>query len=353
MSGLHVSDDYNRRLVPGLFPFQTIPSFTFVPDILLVKTSSLGDVVHNLPVVSDIALHLGHARIDWVVEEAFAPVVWLHPAVRNVIPCTLRRWSRNLAQRDTWAGIGALRATLRSTSYDAIIDTQGLLKSALLTSLARGVSHGLDWRSSREPLRWFYDHVYAVPRDRHAVERNRALAGLVLGYTPEGPPRYSLTAPTTRAPSLALPATPAGFLVLLHATSADRKLWPEDRWRALAAQLRDRGCGCVLVWGNPIEQERAHRIAAGNDAAMVLPTLDLPALADVLSAARGVVGVDTGLTHLAAALGQPTVGIYVDTDPGATGVLASCAENVGSIGHPPEVADVMAALDRVDTWKAA
>ena len=325
-----------------------------MPDILLVKTSSLGDVVHNLPVVSDIALHVAHARIDWVVEEAFAPIARMHPAVRTVIPCSLRRWSRNLAQRDTWAGIATLRATLRRAPYDAIIDTQGLLKSALVTSLARGVSHGLDWRSSREPLRWFYDQVYAVPRDTHAVERNRALAGLALGYTPEGPPRYSLMAPTTYAPALVLPAAPAGFLVLLHATSADRKLWPEDRWRALVAQLRDRGCGGVLVWGNPIEHERARRIAAGSDEVMVLPKVDLPALAGVLTAARGVVGVDTGLTHLAAALGRPTIGIYVDTDPAATGVLApSCAENVGSIGHPPEIADVMAALDRVGTWKAA
>lgn len=318
-----------------------------MPDILLVKTSSLGDVVHNLPVASDIALHLPDARIDWVVEEAFAPVVRMHPAVRTVIDCRLRRWSRNLLQRETWAGISALRRTLQRVPYDVVIDTQGLLKSALVTALAPGATHGLDWRSSREPLRWFYDRVHDVPRDRHAVDRNRALAGLALGYRPEGPPRYALNADPVDVPMAALPTNAAGFVVLLHATSADRKLWPEDRWRTLIAQLRLRGCGCVLVWGNPAEHARAQRLAADNDNAIVLPQLPLATLAGVLARARSVAGVDTGLTHLAAALGRPTVGIYVDTDPLATGVMApGCAENLGGIGRPPEVSEVLAALDR-------
>jgi heptosyltransferase-1 len=313
-----------------------------MPRILLVKTSSLGDVVHNLPVVSDIRQHLPAAQIDWVVEAAFAAIPRLHPAVDKVIPVALRRWRGSLLE--SRADICAFMVKLREREYDAIIDTQGLLKSAIVARAARGVCHGLDWKSSREPLRPFYDHTYRVPWGQHAVTRNRSLAAQALGYAIDTRAAYGIAAPPRERSWL--PA--ARYAVLLHATSADRKLWPEAHWLELSKFLILNNISPVLPWGNAAEQERSARLAAAMGNAVVPPVLTLDELAALLSHAQAVIGVDTGLTHLAAALDAPTVGIYCATDPAATG-LHGCARamHVGGIGAPPAVQDVIAALERV------
>jgi len=311
-------------------------------QILLVKTSSLGDVVHNLPVVADIrAAFSGEVVIDWVVERSFAAVPALHPQVRNVIPCEIRRWRRSWGSRETrveWCGFVQC---LRSETYDAIIDTQGLLKSAIVARLARGTRHGLDWRSSREPLRLFYDRVFDVPWDAHAVERNRRLCAAALGYRVHGPPVYGIRA--DRLDEAWLPAT--SYVVLLHATSHPSKLWPESDWVALGSRLAASGYAALLPWGSAEECERAQRLAAALPVAVVLPRLGLAQLAGVMAGSAAVVGVDTGLTHLAAAVGVPVVGIYGATDPGATGVYASGPViNVGARSRFPSVGEVVAAL---------
>jgi heptosyltransferase-1 len=334
--------------------------------ILLVKTSSLGDVVHNLPVVSDIVRVFPEVELDWLVERSFAAIPRLHPGVQRVHTCQLRRWRRGLFRRQTWDEIRALRQSLGDAPYDAVIDSQGLLKSALVGRLAQGVHHGLDWRSSREPLRWLYDQVHAVLWGRHAVVRNRELAAKSLGYALPPTLDYGIRAPAfppapedddspvdAERPWLGagerhgwVPAGP--FAVLLHATSADTKLWPEHQWKKLIAQLIGEGLGVVLPWGSPAEEERAKSIAAGMRAAVVPPRLGLRTLAGLLGRAEFCVGVDTGLTHFAAALGRPTVGIYVATNPEATGVLApENGVNVGAIGSPPSLVDVLNALKRV------
>jgi heptosyltransferase-1 len=334
--------------------------------ILLVKTSSLGDVVHNLPVVSDIVRVFPEVEVDWLVERSFSAIARLHPGVQRVHACQLRRWRRGLFRRQTWDEIRALRQSLGDAPYDAVIDSQGLLKSALVGRLAQGVHHGLDWRSSREPLRWFYDRVHTVPWGRHAVVRNRELAAKALGYGLPATLDYGIRAPAfppapeeddspvdAERPWLDvgerhawLPTRP--FAVLLHATSADTKLWPEHQWKKLIAQLIGEGLGVVLPWGSPAEEERAKSIAAGIRAAVVPPRLGLRTLAGLLGRAEFCVGVDTGLTHFAAALGRPTVGIYVATNPEATGVLApGNGVNVGGIGSPPSLVDVLNALKRV------
>ena len=312
--------------------------------ILLVKTSSLGDVVHNLPVASDIRAAFPAAQIDWVVEEAFASIPSAHHAVRNVLPVAIRRWRRSPWRRSVPAEMRAFLHSLRRERYDAAIDTQGLLKSALITRAARGERYGLDWKSSREPLRLFYDRTFSVPWSQHAVQRNRSLAAQALQYTPAAPVDYGIRA---AAPQFSwLPRD--RYAVLIHSTSATQKLWPEARWSELARYFASRDVVCVLPWGSSVERERSERLARTMPSAIVPPTLQLDEVMAVLGGAYAVVGVDTGLTHLAAALGAATVGIYCATDPTRTGVYgAARGVNVGSPGLMPEVTEVEQAFARL------
>jgi heptosyltransferase-1 len=316
-----------------------------MPRILLIKTSSLGDVVHNLPVVSDIVAAMPDASIDWVAEESFAAIPRLHPGVSRVLSVAVRRWRRGLWRPAVWREVRAFVCELRGQEYDAVIDTQGLLKSAWIARAARGVRHGLDRESAREPLGWFYDRSYAVSWHQHAVERNRSLAAHALGYMLSGPVHYGIRAAAQVFGWLA-PERP--HAVLLHATSAERKLWPEAHWIELGRRLAAQGMTCVLPWGAADEHERSTRLAQHVPRAVVPPRLELPALAALLAQARVVVGTDTGLTHLAGALDTPVIGIYCATDPAATG-LHGCARgvNLGGIGAPPTVHEVVVAAGKL------
>lgn len=321
-----------------------------MPRILLVKSSSLGDVVHNLPVVSDIRRQFPDAGIDWVVEEAFAAIPRMHPAVDRVLPVALRRWRRALLASATRGEICSFLGVLHERDYDAIIDTQGLLKSALVARAAHGTCYGLDWRSSREPLRFLYDRTFRVPWGRHAVARNRDLVAQALAYTVQTPPDYGIRA---RPYSFAwLPQQ--RYAVLLHATSGDHKLWSESDWCEFNKYLFLKGFLCILPWGNEAERARSYRLAANAEGAVVPPALTLDELSALFAGAQGVVGVDTGLTHLAAALGVSTLGIYSATDPAATGIHGCAhAMNLGGIGAPPAVAEVIAAWEQLAGQHAA
>ena len=312
--------------------------------ILLVKTSSLGDVVHNLPVVSDIRDGIPGAAIDWVVEEAFAAIPRLHAGVNRVIPVAIRRWRREMLRASTRSECGAFLRQLREREYEEIVDTQGLLKSALVTRAARGPGFGLDWKSSREPLRLFYQRTFSVPWGQHAVARNRSLAAQSLGYASTTPASYGI-----RAPRRAFAWLPADrYAVLLHATSAAPKLWPESRWRDVANHLLSNNIISVLPWGNADERARSERLAQSMSNAVIAPALVLDDMAALLAQAQVVVGVDTGLTHLAAALNVPAVGIYSATDAAATGIYACPrAVNVGGIGLSPTVQQVISAIEQV------
>ncbi len=308
--------------------------------ILLVKTSSLGDVVHNLPVVTDLVRHFPDAAIDWMVEEAFAAIPRLHPAVRTVIPVAVRRWRRRPFSPATWREIGALRRVTAAESYDAVLDTQGLLKSALLAHQARGEKIGHAADSAREPLASrFYDRRFSVPKDLHAVERNRRLAALAFGYTIETPPDYGIAAAPLATDWLPV----ADYAVLLTATSRADKEWDEAHWRALGTALIAAGLRCVLPGGSPAERERAARLAAAlGHRALAAPAMGIAEIAGLLAGAKLVVGVDTGLVHLAAALGRPTLALYCATDPALTGVLAGNeAINLGGAGAPPAAAEAV------------
>lgn len=305
----------------------------------------MGDVIHNLPIIHDIHSHLPDMEIDWLVEETFADIPAMHPGIENVISIAIRRWRKNLFKLQTWQEIVGLRKRLKQTHYDLVLDTQGLIKSALAARLANPPWHGYIRNSIREPIAaLFYTHSHTVSKNLHAVARNRELAAKALGYAiPQSPPEYGLDAN--------LPVTgielPERYVVGLHATSRDSKLWPETHWIALGEQLVTRGLNLLLPWGSQQELARARRLAAKISGAVVLPKLRIASLGNILQGAHAAVGVDTGLVHLAVALGIPTIAIYTDTDPGLTGTLAGAgamAINLGGIHQTPGAAQVMERL---------
>lgn len=311
--------------------------------ILLVKTSSLGDVIHNLPVVSDLRYVFPDASIDWCVEEAFADIPTLHPAIDRVLPTAIRRWRKSFGRWATWREIRDFRRRIRERDYDAVLDTQGLLKSAVIASQARGKRCGYDAQAARESLAArFYDAKFLIPRNAHAVQRNRWLAAAALDYPVGLPLDYGIAAP---------PFDDAWFVdkrlaVLLTATSRHDKLWDEPHWKDLGKALVERGLTPVLPAGNPMERQRAERIAATLTTAIVPPPLSLAQLSAVIARSELVIGVDTGLAHLAAALSVPVIALYVASDPSLTGVYGNgFARNLGQSGAPPSVAEVLAVAD--------
>lgn len=319
-----------------------------MPRILLVKTSSLGDVIHNLPVVNDILQHAPQAHIDWLVEESFADIPHLHTGISHVFTLALRRWKKHIFSQKTWQEIAAFKQFIQQNQYDAIIDTQGLLKSALAMRYAHGTKHGYDKQSIREPLAsHFYDKTYAISYQQHAVMRNRALCALSLGYAiPTDAPDYGM--PTERM--AIYPHTSdlqSDYMIALHGTSRDSKLWPVEHWIALGKQLAMQNLNMVLPWAGDAEHTRANLISTQLSNAVVLPKLSISELAGVIANAKAAVGVDTGLSHLAAALNIPTVAIYTDTNPALTGVMAgkfAPGINLGGIHQTPTVEDVLGAL---------
>ncbi|MHB8453235.1 MAG: lipopolysaccharide heptosyltransferase I [Acidiferrobacterales bacterium] len=292
--------------------------------VLIVKTSSMGDVLHTLPALTDAARSLPGASFHWLVEESFAEIPAWHPAVSRVIPVAMRRWRRGLLTSAHLAESLRMLRSLRADRYDRIIDAQGLLKSAVLAACARGERHGLDSDSAREPLAaLFYQHRHAITRQAHAVIRLRQLFAAALDYKlTDAPVDYGIS-------SIAADSRHGrnDYLVFLHGTAWRTKQWPEEYWRELVKRAQDSGLDILLPAGNPEETERAHRIAAGYVNAEVLPRMNLTQIAGILSGARGVIGVDTGLAHCAAALSVPAVTIYGATNPGLTGTLGRAQQH--------------------------
>jgi heptosyltransferase-1 len=312
-------------------------------DILFIKTSSLGDVIHHMPAVTDARRHRPDARIGWVVEDAFAPLVGLHRAVDSVVPVASRRWRSQTLSPSTWRETAAFMRAMRAQTHGTVIDAQGLLRSALITRLARGRRHGYDAGSVRErPASWFYNQHHRVDRALHAIARNRMLTGLALGYQPSGAPDFGLDR------SALMDGAPARDVILLHATARPEKEWPVRNWIALGQSLSALGLVPVLPWGTEAERRRSEQIAAALPGARVPQRQPLDVVARLVARASVVIGVDTGLLHLAAALGVPLVAIFLGTEPGQHGPLGSGKiEIVGALGDMPSVDDVRAAVDRI------
>jgi heptosyltransferase-1 len=311
-------------------------------DILFIKTSSLGDVIHHMPAVSDARRNRPQARIGWVVEEAFAPLVRLHRAIDSVVPVASRRWRAAPFSAATWSETRAFFSAMRAQPHETVIDAQGLIRSALIARFARGRRHGYDRDSVRErAASWFYDEHHRVDRTLHAITRNRMLTAQALGYALDGPVDFGLD----RAALMG--GQPAREVVLLHATARREKEWPVTNWIELARSLAARGCDLVLPWGSEAERRRSLQIAAA--ASAIVPDLQpLDQVARMIARASFVVGVDTGLLHVAAALGVPLAAIFIGTEPGQHGPLgAGKIEVAGTLGAMPSVADVRAAIDRI------
>ena len=307
---------------------------------LIIRPSSLGDVIHALPIVHDLLQHRPGIAVDWVAEEPFARLVALHRGVRRVIPVALRRWRHRVLRGATWREMVAFRRELRRESYTAVIDLQEQVKGALIASLARGPAHGPDRASIREPVATLaYRHTHPVDPRQHLIDRCRALAGAAFGYEPAGAPHFDLSAPT------AADAPTGRYAVFLHSTSRNDKLWPETHWRALIAHFARAGFSILLPWGDAHERSRSERLATGIAGVSVPARRDLPELAALLAGAQVVCGVDTGLVHLAAALGAPTVSLFTATDPRLAGVerASQRARDLGDIGKVPTPAEAIAA----------
>ena len=290
--------------------------------VLLIKTSSLGDVFHTLPALEDAYRAIDGLQVDWVVEEAFAAIPQWHPAVNQVIPVAWRRWRKSLLNKTTRAEMSAFRQQLRSNEYDVVLDAQGLIKSAIITRMAHGPRYGLDKNSCREP--WAaraYQFPQAVAKGQHAIPRVRQLFAAVLGYDiPQG---LSYGVDRTRWQR---PGIDGDYWIFLHGTTWITKLWPEAYWRELAALAAQSGRQVLLPWGNEEEFQRAGRIADGLTGVDVLPKMGLNELNAYLAHAQAVAGVDTGLSHVVAALEVPSVAIYGATDAPLTGVLGPQVE---------------------------
>jgi len=323
-------------------------------NILIVRVSSLGDVVHNMPMVADIRRHYPQANIDWVVEEAYVDLVRLNPAVRKVIPIVLRRWRRNLLSSAVRAEMRDFRRALQHEAYDAVFDTQGLFKTGMVMCMARlaaggrrvGLANATEGSGYEAISRIFHTASVPVGLHTHAVQRARMVAAAALGYAPDGPPDFNLRAPETSPATLPawLPSVP--YAVFFHGTARAAKGWSSENWIPVGQQLAARGLPILLPWGSDAERHGAEQLAARLSNARVLPRL--PLMDAVLLAQRAalVIGVDSGLTHVAAAYKRPTIELYCDSPRWKTqGDWSPDIINLGDSGAPPDPAQVCKAVD--------
>ena len=310
--------------------------------VLLIKMSSMGDVIHTLPAITDAARTIQNLQLDWVVEENFCEVPRWHPAVRKVIPVALRRWRKHplkTLQSEDWK---QFRQTIKAEHYDCILDAQGLFKSAFVARMAQGKTSGFDFKSAREPLvALFYHQRYFVSKNQHAVERTRHLFAQALHYGDVksdaayfkhnefhralatgdfGLARARFGARNTEQP----------FVLFLHGTTRGPKHWPDEHWIQLCKLVTDAGYRVQVPWFTAEENARAEKIASVSRLASVRPRTDLSGMATTLAQSSAFVAVDTGLGHLGAALDIPGISLYGPTSPARIGAYGEKQIHIGA-----------------------
>ena len=289
--------------------------------VLIIRLSSMGDVVHTLPALTDAARANPAIRFDWAVAEAFADIPAWHSHVEKVFPVDLRRWRRQSRSATGRAQVDEILKSIRAERYDAVIDLQGEFKSAFVARLAHGPRHGYDGASARERgAHIVYRNRYAVPKGIHSMARMRRLLSQALSYSyDEASIDYGIE--RERLPRPMVLTKP--YVAFIHSTSWESKNWPEHYWRELGERVAANGFSIVLPWGSELERERSLRIANGNAKATVLPQLSISEKASIIHGAAATVGLDTGLSHIAAALGVPSVTLYGATDPNLCGAIGA------------------------------
>lgn len=291
-------------------------------NVLLIKMSSMGDIIHTLPAITDAQKAIPGINFDWVVEENFAEIPKWHPAVKNIIPVAIRRWRHMMFRAVKNGEISWFLHNLRAKSYDYVIDAQGLIKSAAVALFAHGVKCGYDKTSAREPLaNVVYKKKLAIAKNLHAITRTRKLFATILNYNNiSDMPSYGIGIDTSH---FATQNYDDNYLVFVHGTTAKKKCWADNSWQELARLAVEAGFKVKIPWSNTEELQRAKYIAATHADIEVLPKLDLTSLGSLMLKAKGVVAIDTGLGHLAAALNVPTISLYGPTDPNLIGTLGA------------------------------
>ena len=321
-----------------------------MPKILIIKTSSLGDVVHMLPAINDATQRIENLQVDWVVEEGFKEVPAWSTTVDRVFAVAIRRWRKSLFSSKTRQEIKKFKNALKANEYDFVIDSQGLLKSALLTRWTKAKSGiwGYDKKSIREPIAsFFYQHKVSVSRELHAITRNRQLLAKTLGYSLEGLDLdYNLSTDHFSAPPIDLPKK---YIVALHGTSKAEKEWSIHAWKQLIQKMAETNIAVLFPWGNPREKERAELLSDQSKYAIALPKCNLSELATIISNAQAVIGMDTGLMHIAAALNKRGVGLYPVTKPTLTGVLTGGDTNLIDNISGKKTRDIDSIIEKIIT----
>ncbi|HEV2613354.1 MAG TPA: lipopolysaccharide heptosyltransferase I [Gammaproteobacteria bacterium] len=284
--------------------------------VLVIKMSSLGDVIHTLPALTDARKQNPDIQFDWVVEPAFSEIPRFHPSVKKIIPAPVRKWRKNIIQTLKNAELESFYKNLKSEKYDAVIDAQGLIKSSVISLFSKGTRYGYDRNSIREPLASFlYNKSFNISWDLHAIPRIRKLFAQSLNYNfSDEIPDYGIN----KANFIQLRQN---YCVLLHGTTRDDKCWPEEHWAKLIELLKPKELKILLPWGNTEEKSRAERLAENNSHVEVLPKSTLTELASILLHSNFNIAVDTGLGHLSAALDAPTISLYGPTDPKLIGTI--------------------------------